>query len=126
MGGVGAYTWAPDGRTVAFLSQGPADKARKKREKRGFDAEIYEEDRRPTRAWIVDVTVEGAKPRALELEGGEVLQVLVRGAGSLVSHRIDRRRSHSRTLCGTPPPVVAAGARGLLPAPPRGRFCLFG
>ncbi len=67
--GVGAYSWGPDGKTVAFLSAGAEDKQVQKRKKRGFDAEIYEEDRRPTRLWLVDVTEVDAKPRAVDLPG---------------------------------------------------------
>lgn len=66
---VGSYSWNPDGTQVAFLAVDKKDKDREKLTKKGFNAEIYEEDFRQTRVWIASPFDEDDEPRSLELDG---------------------------------------------------------
>ncbi|HDS01175.1 MAG TPA: hypothetical protein ENO07_04070, partial [candidate division Zixibacteria bacterium] len=63
------YTWSPDGRQVAFLAKDSLADEEEELEEKGFDQEIYEEDWRHVRVWILDTDDPGAKPRRLELPG---------------------------------------------------------
>jgi dipeptidyl aminopeptidase/acylaminoacyl peptidase len=49
------YSWAPDGKQVAFLAAEPVAKDRKTRQDQGFTQEIYEEDAAPVRVWVAAV-----------------------------------------------------------------------
>ncbi|MCH8966374.1 MAG: S9 family peptidase [Planctomycetes bacterium] len=65
-----SYSFNPDGSRVAFLAKEKAPKQKKKLKKKGFDAEIFEEELRFTRVWIgVPDADEDAKAKVLELEG---------------------------------------------------------
>jgi len=66
---ISAYSWNPDGRRVAFLARDKEPKEEKKLSKKGFEAEVFEENLRFTRLWIGDVEDAGAEPRMLDLEG---------------------------------------------------------
>ncbi len=70
--GVGSYSWSPDGKRVAFLARAKKDKAKKKLEKKGFKAEIYEEQGQPKLVWIGTPDDEDAKPESLDLPGSAV------------------------------------------------------
>lgn len=66
---IGEYAWSPDGHRVAFLAKEKEDKHKKKLKKKGFKAEIYEEDFRPVRVWLATPDDATQEPRALELPG---------------------------------------------------------
>jgi dipeptidyl aminopeptidase/acylaminoacyl peptidase len=67
---IAAYSWSPDAKQVAFLATKPESKEEKEQKEKGFNAEIYEEDREPTRIWIAELPLkEGAKPRLLDVKG---------------------------------------------------------
>jgi dipeptidyl aminopeptidase/acylaminoacyl peptidase len=67
-----AYAWSPDGRQLVFLAAEPVPESKEKLKKAGFSQEIYEEELRPVRVWVLDATSPEAKPRALELPGSAV------------------------------------------------------
>lgn len=67
--GVGDYDWSPDGKRVAFLAADKEPKEKKKLADKGFDAEIYEEELRPTHVWIGPIGDDAPKPTKLELTG---------------------------------------------------------
>ncbi|MFP3941027.1 MAG: S9 family peptidase, partial [Thermoanaerobaculia bacterium] len=52
--GVKAYSWAPDGRRVAFLAGDEEPEGEEALEKDGFDQKVYEEDWTYTRLWIAE------------------------------------------------------------------------
>ncbi|MCK6484042.1 MAG: S9 family peptidase [Phycisphaerae bacterium] len=54
--GVGSYSWHPDGRRVAFVAGEKKPKKLNEREDKGFKAEIYEEDWRPSKVWIAEIS----------------------------------------------------------------------
>lgn len=64
-----AYEWSPDGRHIAFLAKDKEPKDEKDLKKKGFKAEVYEENLRYTRVWIADLKNEDDEPRKLELDG---------------------------------------------------------
>jgi dipeptidyl aminopeptidase/acylaminoacyl peptidase len=63
------YSWSPDGSRVAFLATDPPDKKREEQRKKGFNAEIYEEELRPVKVWIAGTGEGTAETRALDLPG---------------------------------------------------------
>jgi dipeptidyl aminopeptidase/acylaminoacyl peptidase len=63
------YSWSPDGDRVAFLAAEAVDKKREEQRKKGFNAEIYEEELRPVKVWIANLAQDAAEPRALDLPG---------------------------------------------------------
>ncbi len=72
---ISGYSFSPDGKQVAFLAAEPEPKESKDLKEKGFNQEIYEEDRPLTRVWVADTPAagatikEGAKPRMLDLKG---------------------------------------------------------
>ncbi len=75
------YRVSPDGKRIAFLALEPESDAREKAKKKGYTQEVFEEDWRPRRVWIVPMPVfepdaaipgqdaEETEPVALELDG---------------------------------------------------------
>src|ERR1700693_2592697 len=63
-----SYSFAPDGKRVAYLATAETPKKEKDLEKKGFNQQVYEESARPTRIWIASPD-ESAKPKALEVSG---------------------------------------------------------
>ena len=64
-----SYSFAPDGKRVAFLAtDGPSPK-QKDLEKKGFNQQVYEESARPVRIWVGTIETGGAKPKALPVQG---------------------------------------------------------
>jgi len=73
---ISSYDWNPDGRRVAFVATPDPPKKVEEREKKGFDAEVFEEELRNAQVWIAPTKPpdahengDAAEPRALELEG---------------------------------------------------------
>ena len=66
---IATYALAPDGRRVALVATDPEPEARKKQKDKGFNQEIYEEDWRFARLWIVELFESTAEAKALPLEG---------------------------------------------------------
>lgn len=67
--GISSYAWSPDGTRVAFLATEKKDDKEEKLKKKGFNAEIYEEQLLFTRVWIAEPGNDDWKPRVLELDG---------------------------------------------------------
>jgi dipeptidyl aminopeptidase/acylaminoacyl peptidase len=74
--GIRSYSWRPDGKQVAFTATDPVPADEKSLADKGFSQEVYEENVRPTKVWIADVSLaapqpegEPKKPRLLSLEG---------------------------------------------------------
>lgn len=64
------YAWRPDGQQIALLATEPESEQRKKLKEKGFNAEIYEEDLRPVKVWLVDADPATADPpQPLDLPG---------------------------------------------------------
>ena len=76
------YRVSPDGGTLAFVAAEPEGEAREKRQEAGYTEEVFEEDWRPTRAWLAPMPAfappvadpaapddEPEEPRALPIEG---------------------------------------------------------
>jgi dipeptidyl aminopeptidase/acylaminoacyl peptidase len=66
--GIGDFAISPDGTQVAFLATEEMDESVKKLKDQGFNQEIYEEDLRPTRVWLAELS-EDAKSRMLDIAG---------------------------------------------------------
>ncbi len=68
---ISGVAFAKSDSRVAFLATKPREEAAKKQRDKGFDQEVYEEDGRNVRVWIVDPESENpdAKPESLEIEG---------------------------------------------------------
>ena len=68
-----AYDWRPDGRGIAFIAAEPAPEDIEALREKGFNQEIYEEDWRPRRLFVVDLP-EGlagpvGTPRMIDVAG---------------------------------------------------------
>jgi dipeptidyl aminopeptidase/acylaminoacyl peptidase len=67
---ISSYEWCPDGKRVAFLAKEKDDPEKKKLSDKGFNAEGYEEDLKPTRIWIAFADRGSEeKPRMLDVAG---------------------------------------------------------
>ncbi|MGH9482041.1 MAG: prolyl oligopeptidase family serine peptidase [Terriglobales bacterium] len=54
-GGMSAYSWAPNSRSIAFMRRQPPSPAEEAAQKRGDDPAVYEGDFRQTHVWTVEV-----------------------------------------------------------------------
>ena len=54
--GVGAYTWAPDGKSIAFLSNDSLSKEEEAKRARRDDPQTFEGDMRLSHIWLVDLS----------------------------------------------------------------------
>jgi dipeptidyl aminopeptidase/acylaminoacyl peptidase len=68
-GDITSYSFAPDGKRLAYLATDEPSKNRKDLEKKGFNQQVYEESARPVRIWLGSIEPGGAKPKALEVQG---------------------------------------------------------
>jgi dipeptidyl aminopeptidase/acylaminoacyl peptidase len=66
--GIGDFAISPDGKQIAFLAAEEIPAATKETREKGFNQEIYEEDARPTKVWIVAIDGTGT-PKPLDLQG---------------------------------------------------------
>jgi dipeptidyl aminopeptidase/acylaminoacyl peptidase len=66
---ISGYDLAPDGKRVALVASDPEDQGKKKLSDKGFKQEVFEEDARPSHAWIATLFDEKEKPRKLSIEG---------------------------------------------------------
>jgi len=63
-----AYSWSPDGDRVAVIATQPEEEAVKELKEQGFSQEIYEEDWRQRRVYVVTSFESDESPKALELD----------------------------------------------------------
>lgn len=69
---IASYSWGPDSKKVTFLAKRPKSEAEKKIDKlkkKGFNAQVYEEDWRDTKVWLYDTDQPESEPKEIELEG---------------------------------------------------------
>lgn len=59
---ISSYAVSADGRYIAFRARGKTDETKAKLAKKGFKAEIYEEQHEFTHLWLYDSQAENAKP----------------------------------------------------------------
>jgi dipeptidyl aminopeptidase/acylaminoacyl peptidase len=64
-----AYSWSPDGKRVAFLATEPFPKEKKELKDKGFSQQVYEEDWRPVRVWLVETGANGSTPKSVDVAG---------------------------------------------------------
>ncbi len=63
------FSFSPDGKQVAFLAKEAEPEAKKKLKEQGFNQEVFEEELRNVRVWMVELNEENAEARALDLPG---------------------------------------------------------
>ncbi len=63
------YSWSPDGRRVVFVAKDKKNKAVEKLKKKGFNAEVFEEDVLAVRAWIARIGDDVPEPEPMKLPG---------------------------------------------------------
>ncbi len=95
------FSFSPDGSRVAFLAKSPKPEAKEELEKKGFDAEVVEEELEEVRVWIAGVAPGSPAPEALELRGsaselhwspaGGVLAVALAPTPLIDDHYMKRR-----------------------------------
>lgn len=67
---ISSYDWNADGKQIAFLAKEKDDPTEKKLRDKGFNAEGYEENLKPTRIWIADAKFGSEKEaRLIDVEG---------------------------------------------------------
>jgi dipeptidyl aminopeptidase/acylaminoacyl peptidase len=66
---VSSYSLSPDEKRVAFIAEKETGKEKEKLKKKGFAAEIYEEDYQAELVWVADLGEKAEKPKSLALEG---------------------------------------------------------
>lgn len=66
---IGGYSWHPNGGRVAFIAGPKEDKKKKDLEKKGFKAEVYEEELHNDALWIADLKKGFDPHRKLEIDG---------------------------------------------------------
>ncbi len=59
---VTAFRWSPDGKSIAFLATDPRTDEEDRKQKEQDDARVVDAERKPTRAWTVDVASKAVKP----------------------------------------------------------------
>jgi len=66
---ISAYSWSPDGKRVAYIATEAEPEAKRKLRERGFNQDVFEENLRFARVWIVEPDAPGAKAKKLDLPG---------------------------------------------------------
>lgn len=66
---IASYSLAPDGRRAALVASEVEPEAQKKLRDKGFRQEVYEEDWRPARIWLVNLFGKSTNLAPLALEG---------------------------------------------------------
>lgn len=66
---VQSYTLSPDGKRAAVIAVEPEDPAKKQRADKGFQQEIYEEDYRHARVYVVDLFGDNSKAAPMSIHG---------------------------------------------------------
>ena len=67
---IASFAWRPDGKKIAFLAKEKEAGAVKDLTDKGFNAEIYEEQTKPTRIYVADLNAgDDADPMMLETAG---------------------------------------------------------
>jgi dipeptidyl aminopeptidase/acylaminoacyl peptidase len=66
---IAGYSFSPEGSRAAVLAPEPEDDAAAKQKEDGFNQRLYEEDWRPTRAWVVGLEQENEEVFPLPIEG---------------------------------------------------------
>ncbi|PHR64994.1 S9 family peptidase [Pseudidiomarina marina] len=74
---ISSYAISADGRYIAFRARSKADDTKSKLAKKGFKAEVYEEEHQFTHLWLYDTQTEDAKPVQLT-DSQQVLSVAFR------------------------------------------------
>ncbi|WP_417682839.1 prolyl oligopeptidase family serine peptidase [Pseudidiomarina aquimaris] len=87
-----SYALSADGRYLAFRARSEADKKAKELAKKGFKAEVYEEENEFTHAWLVDLTNE--EPMAAQITSDRQV------------HSIAFRPGHEQLLLRTAPTAL--------------------
>ncbi|MDZ7789818.1 MAG: S9 family peptidase [Xanthomonadales bacterium] len=94
--GVADYSFSPDGSSVALVAAEPEPEAVEDRREKGFDAVVFEEQRRPRQLWIHDIESDEA-PRRIDVEGS-VQTVDWSPAGDRLALRVTPRQLVDDTL----------------------------
>ena len=55
------FRWSRDGKRIAFLASDPRTAAEEKKQREGDDERMIDQDRKPTRAWIVELASKAVK-----------------------------------------------------------------
>lgn len=69
------FSFGPDGKRLAYLAEDEEPEEKKALKEKGFDQEVFEEEWRPVRVWIVELpggpldAAPSGEPRALDLAG---------------------------------------------------------
>ena len=66
---IAGFSFAPDGKRLAFLAVDPEPKAKADLKKKGFSQVVFEEDQRPVKVWIATLGDDASEPKALDLPG---------------------------------------------------------
>jgi dipeptidyl aminopeptidase/acylaminoacyl peptidase len=66
---IAEYSWSSNQKEVAFLAPSPALDSETRMRDQGFSQEVYGEEWRQNRVWIVDLGRTDSAPRALDLSG---------------------------------------------------------
>ena len=74
-GNIGSYDLSEDGTQLVFLSSGPKDSDKEKLSKKGFKAEVYEEDLTYTQAYHVTLGEEDTEAKAVTPDDQQVYSV---------------------------------------------------
>ena len=66
---ISGYDISQDGSKLAFLAKPAAPKTKEQLTKKGFKAEVYEEESELTQLWLADLTAAEIKPELISIEG---------------------------------------------------------
>lgn len=66
---ISGYDISQDGSKIAFLAKPAVPKTKEQLTKKGFKAEVYEEESELTQLWLADLTTSEIKPETVQIEG---------------------------------------------------------